>query len=77
MEDIQDLVEQGLVARNKFHLAKTYIIYRYTRALVRKANTTDESILSLIRNATRSWRRRTPTRTPPLPPPSGTISPAR
>ena len=50
VEDIQDLVEQGLVARNKFHLAKTYIIYRYTRALVRKQNTTDESILSLLRN---------------------------
>ena len=41
VEDIQDLVEQGLVAKNKFHLAKTYIIYRYNRALVRKANTTD------------------------------------
>lgn len=50
VEDIQDLVEQGLVAENKFHLAKTYIIYRYNRALVRKANTTDESILSLLRN---------------------------
>ena len=50
VEDIQDLVEQGLVARNKFHLAKTYIIYRYNRALVRRANTTDESILSLLRN---------------------------
>ena len=50
VEDIQDLVEQGLVERNKFHLAKTYIIYRYNRALVRKANTTDESILALLRN---------------------------
>ena len=50
VEDIQDLVEQGLVERNKFHLAKTYIIYRYNRALIRKANTTDESILSLLRN---------------------------
>ena len=50
VEDIQDLVEQGLVAENKFHLAKTYIIYRYNRALVRKANTTDESILALLRN---------------------------
>lgn len=50
VEDIQDLVEQGLVAENKFHLAKKYIIYRYNRALVRKANTTDESILSLLRN---------------------------
>ncbi len=50
VEDIQDLVEQGLVAENKFQLAKTYIIYRYNRALVRKQNTTDESILSLLRN---------------------------
>ena len=50
VEDIQDLVEQGLVSENKFHLAKTYIIYRYNRALVRKANTTDESILALLRN---------------------------
>ena len=50
VEDIQDQVEQGLVEENKFHLAKTYIIYRYNRALVRKANTTDESILSLLRN---------------------------
>ena len=50
VEDIQDLVEQGLAEAGKFHLAKTYIIYRYNRALVRKANTTDESILSLLRN---------------------------
>lgn len=35
----------------KFSLAKAYIIYRYKRALVRKSNTTDESILSLIRNS--------------------------
>lgn len=50
VEDVQDMVEQALVAENKFILAKTYIIYRYTRALVRKQNTTDESILSLLRN---------------------------
>ena len=50
VEDIQDMVEQALVAENKFLLAKSYIIYRYTRALVRKQNTTDESILSLLRN---------------------------
>ena len=50
VEDIQDMVEQALVAENKFLPAKTYIIYRYTRALVRKQNTTDESILSLLRN---------------------------
>ena len=50
VEDIQDMVEQALVSENRFLLAKTYIIYRYTRALVRKQNTTDESILSLLRN---------------------------
>lgn len=50
VEDIQDIVEYKLMEAEKFELAKTYIIYRYTRALVRKANTTDESILSLIRN---------------------------
>ena len=50
VEDIQDMVEHGLMDEGKFELAKQYIIYRYQRALVRKANTTDESILSLIRN---------------------------
>lgn len=50
VEDIQDMVESRLMALNKYVLAKTYIIYRYTRALVRKANTTDESILALLRN---------------------------
>ena len=51
VEDIQDMVETKLMAAGKYELAKAYIIYRYTRALVRKANTTDESILALIRNA--------------------------
>ena len=50
VEDIQDLIEQKLMAEGKFVLAKTYIIYRYRRELVRKANTTDESILNLIQN---------------------------
>ena len=50
VEDIQDIIEQKLMADGKFVLAKTYIIYRYTRELVRKANTTDDSILSLIKN---------------------------
>ena len=50
VEDIQDLVEKGLMEEKKFDLAKCYVIYRYKRALVRKANTTDESILSLLRN---------------------------
>ncbi|MDR2525993.1 MAG: anaerobic ribonucleoside-triphosphate reductase [Oscillospiraceae bacterium] len=49
VEDIQDIVEQKLMEMGRLVLAKAYIIYRYTRALVRKANTTDDSILSLIR----------------------------
>ena len=51
VEDIQDIIEQKLMAEGKFALAKAYIIYRYERELVRKANTTDESILSLIKNS--------------------------
>ncbi len=51
VEDIQDIIEQKLMAEGKYVLAKAYIIYRYTRELVRKANTTDESILSLIKNS--------------------------
>ncbi|HAZ90733.1 MAG TPA: anaerobic ribonucleoside-triphosphate reductase, partial [Eubacterium sp.] len=51
VEDIQDIIEQKLMADRKFELAKKYIIYRYTRELVRKANTTDESIMGLIRNS--------------------------
>ncbi|MCI5938167.1 MAG: anaerobic ribonucleoside-triphosphate reductase [Eubacterium sp.] len=51
VEDIQDIIEQKLMAAGKFVLAKKYIIYRYTRELVRKANTTDDSIMSLIQNS--------------------------
>ena len=51
VEDIQDIIEQKLMADGKFELAKIYIIYRYQRELVRKANTTDDSILSLIKNS--------------------------
>ena len=50
VEDIQDIIEQKLMEIEKFELAKKYIVYRYNRALVRKSNTTDESILGLIRN---------------------------
>ena len=49
--DIQDIIEQKLMALGKFDLAKRYIVYRYTRELVRRANTTDDSILSLIKNS--------------------------
>jgi len=50
VEDIQDIIETELMKMKKYELAKAYIIYRYNRALVRKSNTTDESILSLIKN---------------------------
>ena len=50
VEDIQDIIEQKIMSLDKYALAKEYITYRYTRALVRKSNTTDESILSLIKN---------------------------
>ena len=48
VEEIQDLVEKEIMAAGKYELAKTYITYRYTRALARKANTTDDQILTLI-----------------------------
>lgn len=51
VEDIQDMIEQKLMTLGKYTLAKTYIIYRYTRELVRKSNTTDDSIMSLIKNS--------------------------
>ena len=49
VEDIQDIIEQKLMEFGKYELAKKYIVYRYNRALVRKQNTTDESILGLIK----------------------------
>ena len=48
VEEIQDMVEHHIMAHGAFEVAKHYITYRYTRSLVRKANTTDEKILSLI-----------------------------
>lgn len=48
VEDLQDIIEEKLMELDKYELARRYIVYRYTRALVRKQNTTDESILGLI-----------------------------
>ena len=48
VEEIQDLVEKELMKLGAFDLAKAYITYRYKRALIRKSNTTDEKIISLI-----------------------------
>lgn len=50
VEDIQDIIEEKLMEIQRYELSKKYIVYRYTRALVRKQNTTDESILGLLRN---------------------------
>lgn len=48
VEEIQDMVEDQIMNQRAFDVARNYITYRYTRALVRKSNTTDGQILSLI-----------------------------
>ena len=48
VEEVQDLVEHQIMAHGAYEVAKSYITYRYTRALVRQSNTTDDKILSLI-----------------------------
>jgi len=48
VEEIQDLVEKQIMAHGAFEVAKCYITYRYTRSLVRRSNTTDDKILTLI-----------------------------
>ena len=55
VEDIQDIIEQKLMEFGKYQLAKKYITYRYTRELVRKANTTDKSIKELIEGENEYW----------------------
>ena len=50
VEDIQDIIEEKLMSFGHYELAKKYIIYRYNRALIRKANTTDETIMTLVKN---------------------------
>ena len=55
VEDIQDIIEEKLMELGKYQLAKKYITYRYTRELVRKANTTDQSIKELIEGESEYW----------------------
>ena len=55
VEDIQDIIEEKLMAYNHYQLAKAYITYRYTRSLVRQANTTDQSIKELIDGTSEYW----------------------
>ena len=55
VEDIQDIIEMKLMAIGKYNLAKHYITYRYTRELVRRSNTTDQSIKELIDGENEYW----------------------
>ena len=55
VEDIQDIIEQKLMEFDRYELAKKYITYRYTRELVRKANTTDKTIKELIEGENEYW----------------------
>lgn len=55
VEDIQDIIEEKLMELDKYQLAKKYITYRYTRELVRKANTTDQTIKELIEGESEYW----------------------
>ena len=55
VEDIHDIIEEKLMEFDKYQLAKKYITYRYTRELVRKANTTDQSIKELIEGENEYW----------------------
>ena len=55
VEDIQDIIEEKLMEIGKYRLAKKYITYRYTRELVRKSNTTDQSIKELIEGESEYW----------------------
>ena len=55
VEDIQDIIEEKLMEFAKYQLAKKYITYRYTRELVRKANTTDQTIKELIEGESEYW----------------------
>ena len=55
VEEIQDIIEEKLMGLGKYALAKEYIVYRYNRALVRKSNTTDESILGIIRKTNKYY----------------------
>ena len=55
VEDIQDIIEEKLMELGRYNLARKYITYRYTRALVRKANTTDQSIKELIDGESEYW----------------------
>ena len=66
VEEIQDMIETKLMELKKFKLAKAYITYRYTRAIVRRSNTTDESILNLLKGGNDDVRRENSNKQPSL-----------
>ena len=55
VEDIQDIIENKLMEYKRFELAKAYITYRYSRALVRKSNTTDQTVKELVEGNSEYW----------------------
>lgn len=70
VEDIQDMVERGIMEMRGYEVAQKYVRYRYTRELARKANTTDDGILSfLLIRLMKKLNRKIPTRILQLTPP--------
>lgn len=64
VEEIQDMVENEIMALQKFEVARRYIIYRYVQNIKRHSNTTDDKILLSSNAITKRLSRKTPTRTP-------------
>ena len=65
VEEIQDIVEDAIMATGAYEVARRYITYRYVQSLKRTHNTTDDKILPSSSATTRKSSRRTPTRTLP------------
>ena len=66
VEEIQDMVEDQIMNQRAFDVARRYITYRYTRALVRKSNTTDDQILSLIECNNEEVKQENSNKNPPV-----------
>lgn len=56
VEEIQDIVEETLVANGKYKVAKSYIVYRFKRSIARGSNTTDNDIITMVRNENKEMR---------------------
>ena len=66
VEEIQDIVEDQIMAQGAFEVARRYVRYRYTRSLIRKANTTDNQILSLIECNNEEVKQENSNKNPPV-----------